>query len=162
MAAHADLIEPYILQNFSFDRLPSTVKQVRAVFFSLALEKKNCLQIASAPAPDRVTRTRYAQREQASEGRACGHSASPFALWYVLVRCSARWPALDPWLLEETASVTMANAKRLLCQNTKVESLPGRTWPGSPRVLGATQPFRSPLWAHRTCLGTAWYRTHKL
>jgi hypothetical protein len=50
MAAHADLIEPYILQNFSFDRLPSTVKQVRAVFFLLALEKF-CLQIARALHP---------------------------------------------------------------------------------------------------------------
>ena len=48
MAAHADLIEPYILQNFSFDRLPSTVKQVRAFvqlernlnFFAV---KKSCL-----------------------------------------------------------------------------------------------------------------------
>mmetsp|Transcript_12378 Transcript_12378/g.31660 ORF Transcript_12378/g.31660 Transcript_12378/m.31660 type:complete len:856 (-) Transcript_12378:2026-4593(-) len=28
MAASSDLIEPYILQNFSFDRLPSSVKQV--------------------------------------------------------------------------------------------------------------------------------------
>lgn len=28
MAANSDLIEPYILQNFSFDRLPSSVKQV--------------------------------------------------------------------------------------------------------------------------------------